>query len=181
MRGKPELRQRAAGCLLIAIGTLTVASGGTLTRLGRPEYLYLAMSVGVAIIFSGVLLTRGGLSRQKLALLTTGESPPRSRLVALPRDVQRQVPSHGVGLDFVGQRLQELDAGGMATFCRQWSATPRESPDLDRGDALRLWQFRALLPADQQVVLDRLPLTTQSQLAELYFEIWSTERPARGA
>jgi hypothetical protein len=181
MRGKPELRQRAAGCLLIAIGTLTVASGGTLTRLGRPEYLYVAMSAGVAIIFSGVLMTRGGISRRKLALLTVGEAPVRSRLVALPRGVQPQVPSHDEGLDFVGQRLQELDAAGMATFCRQWSATPCESPDLDRGDAQRLWQFRVRLPAEQQVALDRLPLITQSQLAELYFEVWSLDRPARGA
>ena len=46
--------QRAAGCLLIAIGTVVVASGGTLTRFGRPEYLYLPMSLGIAIIFSGV-------------------------------------------------------------------------------------------------------------------------------
>ena len=181
MRGKPELRQRAAGCLLIAIGTLTVASGGTLTRLGRPEYLYVAMSAGVAIIFSGVLMTRGGISRRKLALLTVGEAPVRSRLVALPRDVQPQVPSHGSGLEFVGQRLQELDAADMATFCRQWSATPCESPDLDRGEAQRLWQFRVRLPAEQQVALDRLPLITQSQLAELYFEVWSIDRPARGA
>src|SRR5215213_9524935 len=50
--------KRAAGCLLIAVGTVVVALGGTLTRLGRPEYLYLPMALGVAIIFAGIILTR---------------------------------------------------------------------------------------------------------------------------
>src|SRR5918997_5210653 len=50
--------QRAAGCVLIAVGTVAVALGGTLTRFGRPEYLYLTMAFGIAIIFAGVVLTR---------------------------------------------------------------------------------------------------------------------------
>jgi hypothetical protein len=180
MRGKPELRQRAAGCLLIAIGTLTVASGGTLTRLGRPEYLYLAMSAGIVIIFSGILLTRG-TARRKLALSSAESSGTHSRLVALPRGGERQVRAHDEGLAFVGQRLQDLDAADLAAFCRQWSATPRDSADLGRADAQRLWQLRVLLPAEQQAALDRLPLTTQAQLAELYHDVWSVARPARGA
>ncbi len=181
MRGKPELRQRAAGCLLIAIGTLTVASGGTLTRLGRPEYLYLAMSAGIAIIFSGVLLTRGGSARRKLAQSPAGSTRSHSRLVALPRGGERNVRAHDEGLAFVGHRLQELDAYDLAAFCQQWSATPRDSADLGRADAQRLWQLRILLPAEQQAALDRLPLTTQAQLAELYDDVWSVARPARGA
>jgi hypothetical protein len=181
MRGKPELRQRAAGCLLIAIGTLTVASGGTLTRLGRPEYLYLAMSAGVAVIFTGVLLTRGGVSRRKITLPTTGNVVSQSRLVALPRRVEHHAAVHDDGLVLVGQRLQELDAASLAAYCLQWSATPRESTVLGRADAQRLWQLRVRLPADQQIALDQLPLITQAQLAELYHEVWSSERPARGA
>ncbi len=181
MRGKPELRQRAAGCLLIAIGTLTVASGGTLTRLGRPEYLYLAMSAGIAIIFSGILLTRGGMSRRKIALPRVRAENEPSRLVALPRGAERNAHTHDEGLAFVGQRLQELDAAELAAFCKQWSATLRDSADLGRADAQRLWQMRVLLPADQQVALDQVPLTTQAQLAELYHEVWSVARPARGA
>ena len=54
--------RRAAGCVLIAVGTVVVALGGTLTRFGRPEYLYLPMALGIAIIFSGVVLTRQPLS-----------------------------------------------------------------------------------------------------------------------
>ena len=181
MRGKPELRQRAAGCLLIAVGTLTVASGGTLTRLGRPEYLYLAMSAGIAIIFSGVLLTRGGISRPRIGLLTQRRSVTDARLVALPRGAERTVRAHDEGLVFVAQHLLDLDAADLAAFCQQWSATPRDSTDLDRADAQRLWRLRVLLTADQQAALDRLPLTTQAQLAELYHEVWSGARPARGA
>lgn len=181
MRGKPELRQRAAGCLLIALGTLTVASGGTLTRLGRPEYLYLAMSAGIAIIFSGILLTRGRLPRWSQARPSPGSSRAHSSVVALPRGGTRAVRAHDEGLVFVGQRLLELDAPGLAAFCKQWSATPRDSADLGRADAQRLWQMRVLLPADQQEALDRLPLVTQAQLAELYDDVWSVARPARGA
>ena len=51
-------RNRTLGCLLIAAGTLAVASGGILTRLGDPAYLYIAMAAGVAIIFAGYLQTR---------------------------------------------------------------------------------------------------------------------------
>jgi hypothetical protein len=181
MRGKPELRRRAAGCLLIALGTLTVASGGTLTRLGRPEYLYLAMSAGVVVIFSGILLTRGGVSGRRVIVPAGGTAVAHSRLVALPRRAERQIHAQDEGLVFVGQRLQELDAAGLATFCRQWSAVPRDSAELDRTDAQRLWQLRVLLPPEQQAALDRLPLPTQAQLAELYHDVWSVARPARGA
>ena len=181
MRGKPELRRRAAGCLLIAIGTLTVASGGTLTRLGRPEFLYLAMSAGIAIIFSGVLLTRSGVSRRKAAFPGATAGGAHSRLVALPRRAERPLPDRDEGLVFVGQRLQELDAESLAAFCRQWSAIPRDSDDLGRGDAQRVWRLRILLPPEQQAALDRLPLATQAQLAELYHDVWSAALPARGA
>ncbi|HWV34221.1 MAG TPA: hypothetical protein VNZ55_01235, partial [Thermomicrobiales bacterium] len=52
------MRNRMIGCSLIALGTIAVGAGGTLTRLGHYEYLYIAMSVGAALIFAGVLWTR---------------------------------------------------------------------------------------------------------------------------
>lgn len=52
------MRNRMLGCLLIAAGTLTVASGGTLTRFGSHQYLYIAMSAGIALIFSGYMRAR---------------------------------------------------------------------------------------------------------------------------
>ena len=51
-------RNRMIGCLLILVGTLVVAAGGTLTRFGHREYLYIAMAAGVAVIFAGYLQTR---------------------------------------------------------------------------------------------------------------------------
>jgi hypothetical protein len=52
------MRNRMIGCLLIMSGALTVAMGGTLTRLGSHQYLYIAMSAGIALIFTGYLRSR---------------------------------------------------------------------------------------------------------------------------
>lgn len=57
-------RNRMIGCLLIAVGTLTVAMGGTLTRFGSEQYLYIAMSLGVALIFGGYVWTKRPESRE---------------------------------------------------------------------------------------------------------------------
>lgn len=52
------MRNRMIGLTMIAAGTLVVASGGTLTRLGNPEYFYIAMTAGVGLIFAGYLRAR---------------------------------------------------------------------------------------------------------------------------
>lgn len=52
------MRNRMIGLTMIAAGTLVVASGGTLTRLGNAEYFYIAMTAGVALIFTGYLRAR---------------------------------------------------------------------------------------------------------------------------
>ena len=48
--------RRLAATLLVAAGTLVVASGGTLTRLGHHSYLYLAMAPGVCLLLTGYLV-----------------------------------------------------------------------------------------------------------------------------
>jgi hypothetical protein len=48
--------ERAGGIGLIGLGTIVVALGGTLTRLGRHEYLYAAMVPGLLLIYGGYLL-----------------------------------------------------------------------------------------------------------------------------
>jgi hypothetical protein len=58
LRRLGTMRNRTMGCLLIALGTLVVASGGTLTRLGSHEFLYIAMSGGITLIFAGYLRAR---------------------------------------------------------------------------------------------------------------------------
>lgn len=47
--------RRLVATLLVAAGTLVVASGGTLTRLGHHSYLYLAMAPGVCLLLAGYL------------------------------------------------------------------------------------------------------------------------------
>ncbi|MFN2200725.1 MAG: hypothetical protein ACK2UO_05935, partial [Caldilineaceae bacterium] len=39
-------RNRMLGCVLLAVGALAIAAGGSLTRFGHDEYLYVAMSAG---------------------------------------------------------------------------------------------------------------------------------------
>lgn len=51
------MKGRMVGLILLAVGALTVAAGGSLTRLGHQQYLYLAMSLGVGLMFWGYLKT----------------------------------------------------------------------------------------------------------------------------
>jgi hypothetical protein len=69
IRRIPDSKQRMQGLIWIAVGTLVVASGGTLTRFGHHEYLYLAMAPGVALIFYGYLLTIRLIQPEKHALV----------------------------------------------------------------------------------------------------------------
>lgn len=54
---KRIMKQRMVGLILLAAGTLVVAAGGSLTRLGHPQYLYIAMSIGIGFMFLGYLKT----------------------------------------------------------------------------------------------------------------------------
>jgi heme/copper-type cytochrome/quinol oxidase subunit 1 len=54
---KGIMKERMVGLILLATGALTVAAGGSLSRLGHDQYLYLAMSVGVGLMFWGYLKT----------------------------------------------------------------------------------------------------------------------------
>jgi hypothetical protein len=52
---KRVMPNRVVGNVLIALGGLSPALGGTLARIGAPEYLYLSELVGVVVIFIGFL------------------------------------------------------------------------------------------------------------------------------
>jgi hypothetical protein len=55
---KGIMRNRMIGCILLAVGTIVVASGGILAGpLGQHAWLYPPMAVGVAIMFVGYLQT----------------------------------------------------------------------------------------------------------------------------
>lgn len=50
-------RGRMIGLFLLAAGALSVAAGGSLTRLGHQQYLYIAMAAGIGLMFWGYLKT----------------------------------------------------------------------------------------------------------------------------
>jgi hypothetical protein len=53
---KRIMPQRVMGNVFIAIGGLSPALGGTLARIGAPEYLYVSELIGVVVIFIGFRL-----------------------------------------------------------------------------------------------------------------------------
>jgi hypothetical protein len=179
MRGNPALANRAWGCVLIALGAIVVASGGTLTRLGQREYLYLAMSAGIAIIFAGVLLTRRPAVRAaQPALPAAGDvaeiASPRGGLVPLPprMPAERSAPGQE-GVRFIASVLLPLADDALADACERWSASPVCADSLNRAQARQVWVLRSVLPEESKDRFDRLRMGVQAQLAELYAEVWS--------
>lgn len=172
--------QRAAGCVLIAVGTVIVALGGTLTRLGRPEYLYLPMALGIAIIFCGVVLTR----QPQSARATTR----RASLIPLPsrpRSVRPANADGDEGVRYVVELLLPLDDVEITEACRRWSAAPMVGDVMSRIQAHQVWALRLALPEQARPRFDALPIGAQAQLAEIYAEVWSAgisdQRGERGA
>lgn len=168
-------RQRALGCALIAGGAVIVAMGGTLTRFGHREYLYLAMALGVAIIFSGVVLaswTRQTTERDALVRRVAAEPRPE-KIKALPLRSSVHAPHSNEAVRYVVDHMLPLEERALAAACRRWSATPVEGEDLTREQARQVWLLRLALPSDARPRYDLLSSQTQAQLAELYVEIWS--------
>lgn len=166
-------RHRMIGCLLIALGTLVVASGGTLTRLGQPEYLYIAMAIGVSIIFAGYLETR----RREAPIVRRAVSDD-ARVVSDGSPVATARNGHaGGGPDddpAIGYLITLLTTGTAASIaerCAFWSIGPEPVTRFDRAQACRVWSLRLRLPITGQMALDELPASTQLQVADLYLEI----------
>lgn len=187
LRESTTLRRRAVGCLLIAVGTLIVAFGGTLTRLGNRDFLYLAMALGITVIFAGVMLTRSRPASRAVAgdarSTIADAAARRVRLIALPTN--REVGAGpDPGIAFIAGRILPLPAEEILAICRQWSATSSPGGDLSRDQARQVWALRLKLPEDVTDRFDDLPLPVQAQLGELYFDVWSvpmTEPAARRA
>jgi hypothetical protein len=118
-RGQAQLRNRTLGCLLIAVGTLAVASGGTLTRLGSDQFLYIAMAFGVALIFAGYVKAKQPyVARQPAAVPDATHiavsATPASPIVATP--ALASAPANGVPAQ------QPAPASVNATFVRVGAA-----------------------------------------------------------
>ena len=163
-----------------------------MTRFGRPEYLYVAMSLGIAIIFSGVLLTRRPLSmRNALPRTADAKHDPdasrRGRLIPLPPRQHPESPAVATdeGARFIVENLLPLADAQIEEVCRRWSATPVRGDAFNRVQAKQVWALRIGLPSSARSRFDALPLNIQAELAEIYAEVWSAtstdDRCERGA
>lgn len=90
---KRTLGRRALGTLLIAVGGLAVALGGTANRFGIPGLLYATEMIGVAIIFVGYLQTVAQPGDAKRAVVGLGSGPPQ----ALTPDPRPPIPDPSPG------------------------------------------------------------------------------------
>jgi hypothetical protein len=170
-------RNRMIGCLLIAVGTLAVAMGGTLTRFGSEQYLYIAMSLGVALIFTGYVWTK------RLDSRGVGEEASSRGLLPQARRRAEQSrnwkPETGntlhPGIDFIEARLRSLSDAELSDECRVWSVPVHDIDAFSRAEARRVWSFRNRLSLDGRAAFDSRPAGLRLQLAELYFEVLAPE------
>lgn len=165
-------RNRMIGCLLIVTGTLAVATGGTLTRFGHREYLYIPMAIGAAIIFAGYLYTRTPDGTAFRA-----PRPARQRIVANGRAAS--YPASGdAGIEFIEGRFLALDDARVSEECRAWSV-PRDDRDaFDRTEARAVWAFRLRLSPEARDAFDAHSVPARRQLAQLYAFVLADEPPA---
>ncbi len=169
-------RNRMMGCVLIALGTIVVAMGGSLTRLGQREYLYIAMSVGVATIFAGVLQTRRPDTSVATSADGTGgaQRGEKPQLIPLPGTSARGGKNGAdPGLAYIESRLQTLSIEELSNDCAIWSVAAAEIEVFDRTQARLAWSFRSLLIEPAQDQFDALPPAVRLQLAELYTEVFT--------
>lgn len=151
------MRNRMIGCVLIALGTLVVAMGGTATRLGEREYFYVMMTIGVAFIFAGYLATR-----------QPDGQPFRVRS-------ERVQPIADPALAYIEHKLLPLDAAEIARLCAEWSVEPDDYPNLTRNEAIQAWRLRTKLSASGQHRYDALPVPARRQILLLHDQVLTAE------
>jgi len=170
-------RNRMIGCALICAGTLVAAAGGSLTRLGHYEYLYIAMSIGIAMIFGGVLAARRperSREDESAAVGDVGTMAP-----ATARHVPRLMPESVSGLAFVQELLLDRDDAEIDAICTEWSVPRDNTPVLTRNEARRAWRLRVVLSPEAVIRFDVQTVGAKRQLAVLYHDVLTWERPAR--
>jgi len=169
-------RNRMIGCLLIAVGTLAVAMGGTLTRFGSEQYLYIAMSLGVALIFTGYVWTKRPDGRGVEEASSSRGLRPQARRRAESRNWKPETgnPLHP-GIDFIEARLRTMSDADLSDECRVWSVPVHDIDAFSRAEARRVWSFRNRLSLDGRAAFDSRPAGLRLQLAELYFEVLAPE------
>jgi hypothetical protein len=161
-------RNRMFGCSLIVTGTLAVAMGGTLTRLGHYEYLYIAMSIGIGLIFAGVLWTR----RPDRAAVPAMASPALAGApVGTAREALVAEPQLTEELAFLVERVLAGSPEEVRATCAGWSVEIDDDPVMSRRDARQAWRLRKHLPGSAQARLDALPVPERRAVVELAAEV----------
>ena len=79
------------------------------------------------------------------------------------------------GIQYIEARLASLPDEALIEECRVWSVPAREIDAFSRAEARRVWAFRNRLSVDGQAAFDARPAGLRLQLAELYFEVMSSE------
>ncbi|MDQ4099137.1 MAG: hypothetical protein M3121_01395 [Chloroflexota bacterium] len=198
-------RNRMIGCALIALGTLVVAAGGSLTRLGHYEYLYIAMAAGVTLIFAGVLWTRrpdvgtvaipmeeaaqpAGTAHTGASAVTpatNGHANGHQELVGVPTtdraDDEEPRPAPNEAIQFIEDVLLPLGDGAIVARCAEWSVPADDRPTLSREEARQAWRLRCRLAPAARRRFDAHGVAARRQLAVLWAEVLtSTDEPATG-
>jgi hypothetical protein len=170
------MRNRMIGCLLIALGTLTVAMGGTLTRLGSEQYLYIAMSAGVTLIFTGYLKARSGVEKSSSRAVEESDRRGRWQSARGSAKTQNLTPNtQNPALAFIEARLASLTDDELSAECAVWSVPAREIEAFSRAEARRVWSFRTRLSPEGQAEFDARPPAIRLQLTELYLDVMSAD------
>jgi len=175
-------RNRMIGCALIAAGTLVVAAGGSLARLGYNEYLYIAMASGVALIFAGVLVSQRPDRASRIveadAVPTPSKSPVATVVGPHPITVSPSSadPAASPALSYIEDVVLQLPDDDLDCLCTEWSISRDDAPTLNRFDARRAWRLRTLLTSTAALLFDAHKVQARRQLASLFHDVLTVER-----
>lgn len=167
------MRSRMIGVSWILVGTLFVATGGSLTRLGHYEYLYIAMSIGIAMIFYGVLWTRRP-ERQAREDIAITELAPRHAAMVPAVDAEPHLNGAAPAVAYLESILWR-PAEELARTCEEWSVPAEDRPVFSRDEARAAWAFRQGLPESHQQRFDALPVPQRRQVTTLWREVIAWE------
>lgn len=185
------MRNRMIGCAFICAGTLAVAAGGSLTRLGHYEYLYIAMSIGVGLILAGVLRSRrpepaSTAVPAETAIQDAGAIiptiPPVPRMTVAddeprPSDGEREpAAATNPAISYIETALLPLGDDQLERVCAEWSVPRDASTALSRHDARRAWRLRGMLADDAALRFDAHSVGARRQLTVLYHEVLAWDR-----
>ena len=160
-------RNRMISCLLIVTGTMSVAMGGTLTRFGHYEYLYIAMSIGIALIFGGVLWTRRP-DRERARTISPETVDDALTTRGEPAVAELQLTEE---IAFLVEKVLSGTPETVRDVCAAWSIETRSEQVMSRRDARQAWRLRKHLPATAQDRFDALPVPERRAVVELAAEV----------